>query len=173
MPRASDPIRALARLIPSATRAALEETFWYWLHNIAPEHFRRAAFGNYDEYAESRKRDEAEWRRRHPREVKSGLSRDVAPLKSSGRLERAFLHGSVMFSAGNKKLTARWPGLPDYVRYWNRYSGFQPSRAITAVSERDQASLERLFREWLNRNLTTGDIADKTFGQAVLQTTGD
>lgn len=174
MPKASDPIRALAKLIPKATRAALEETFWYWLRNIAPDHFRRTAFGRYGEYADSAKRDEARWRARHPQEMQRGRNRDVAPLKVTGALERAFLGGPVFFAGSNLRLTACWPRLPDYAGFLNRYSGFQPFRALLDLSEADRVTLDRLFREWLNRNMMTGDIADKTYGGGgTLATDGD
>jgi hypothetical protein len=171
--QAADPIRALAKLIPRATRAALEETFWYWLREIAPAHFRRDAFGRYEEYADSAKRDETQWRQRHARDLAKGFSRDVSPLKATGALERAFLSGTVTFTGSNLRLTARWLRLPAYAGYRNRYSGFQPFRALTDLSEADRVTLERLFREWLNRNITTGEIADKTYGGGVLETDGD
>jgi hypothetical protein len=34
-------------------KVALEDTFYLWLRNYAPEHFRRSAFSRYpDEYSE-------------------------------------------------------------------------------------------------------------------------
>lgn len=174
MARAADPLRAFARMIPAATRAALEECFWYWFRNVAPEHFERDSFGRFREYDESAKRDRQEWVRRHAAQIarakKSGIRLEEAqPLRVSGRLRTAFLRGPVTFSGGNRRLTAKWPGLPRYATYTNRYSGFQPAKALVAMNEADQVSLTRLFRDWLNRNLLTGDIAAKTFGGGLAQ----
>ena len=166
----SDPIRELARRIKAATRAGLEETFWYWLRNIAPEHFDREALSRYSEYTESRKCDRAEWLRRHSREVSkaSGYLKldEVRPLKTTGRLRQAFLKGPVTFSRNNTILTVTWRGLPRYATYTNRYSGFQPHKAITATTETERANLVQLFRDWLNRNLLTGVFSAKSAGGA-------
>lgn len=173
----SDPIKDLAKLIPAATRAALEETFRLWHGAYAPEHFKRQAFGRYpDSYAASRKVDKEEWLRRHAGEVarlqKIGQGRRVAevnPLQKSGRLQQAFLSGSYRFSGSNTRLRVTWPTLPSYATRPNRYSGFRADRALVEVSEREREEMGRVAREWIAAYLKrTLAIQPKTYGRMVI-----
>lgn len=172
MASVADPIRELARRLPAARRAAIEEVFRWWLANIAPTHFRRDAFGRYAPYEASRKRDRDEWLRRHARDIaayrKRGLRLDEAnPLKRTGRLEAAFLRGAFVFGGSSRRLTVRWPGLPRYAAYQNRYSGFQASEALTTLSDHDHETLVVLFREWFARYAFEGNAPARSFGGTI------
>ena len=175
----ADPIRGLVKLIPAATRGALEETFLYWHKAFAPEHFRRGAFGRYPaEYSASRKTDRDEWLRRHASAIarsarKGELGRRlgaVNPLSQSGRLEQAFLSGSYRFGGSMTRLRVTWSTLPGYATRANRFSGFQAAPALVAVSADERENLTRVYAGWLARNLKGPDqIRAKTFGRIVIQ----
>jgi len=159
------------RDIPRATRAALESTFWHWHQAYAPQHFTRGAFGRYSSYDQSRKSDREEWLRRHARDVARGrASRDANPLVRRGKLKSNFLAGTVLFTGSATRLRARWATLPTYATRPNRYSGFQPARALVEVPESEAIEMGRLYREWVTfnlRNLST--VSKRTSGRFVVR----
>jgi len=170
----ADPILdILCRLLPRATRAALESTFWYWHRSHAPEHFRRDAFGRYpSEYSPSAKADADRWRARHARDIARGYMRAAANLlRESGRLDRAFLGGSILFSGTATRLRARWPALPAYATRPDKHSGFQAARALVAVSEEERVRMTQVYRDWLSG--TTPALCSNLRRQAVERCASD
>lgn len=169
----ADPIvDIMYRQLPRVTRAALEEVFDHWHRAMAPEHFRRGAFGQYpSEYSASAKRDAEEWRRRHARDIKRGFKkREANPLRESGRLERAFLGGTVLFSGSNTRLRARWPNLPAYATRRNQYSDFQATTALVTVSDDERRRLSRVYGDWIAWNLRNISLMrPRTRGRIVIQ----
>lgn len=167
----SEPIRRIRkRDLARATRASLEETFRYWLENYAPAHFRRGAFGRYDTYAASRKLDLNEWRRRHAEDIaRRRADPEGRPLVRTGKLQQAFLTGSINLGGSNTRLQARWPSLPRYATRPNRYGGFEISRALVEVTEAERVKMSKLFRDWVSFHLRNLDkVAPRSYGRYVI-----
>lgn len=163
---ASAPIRRLKMTLKRAKREALEDLFGLWLRDYAPQHFTRQAFGRYEAYSDSAKRNMAEWLRRHKDDIRRGLKKeDAHPAKESGKLEKAFLHGTQVFSGGMERLSVRWLGLPKYATMRNRYSGFELSKALVDVSESELMELKEHFDGLLQKALDKTEFRGKSYGR--------
>lgn len=170
MGRPSDPLKQLAKTLPKAIRSSLEEVFELWVRAYAPEHFRRTAFGRYAAaYADSAKRDLRQWRERHARAIASGREDATPePLVDSGRFEAAICSGGYTFSGTNRRLRARFVGVPTYVTSRNRFSSFRPADALLSWTDAEYDTMQQTFHAWIVRFLQQDDIPAKSYGKAVI-----
>lgn len=165
---ASKDIRKLKKTVPRANREALEDLFYYWLEEFAPYHFTREAFRRYpQEYSESAKRNMQQWIERHKEDIERGKkSDDVRPARETGRLEDEFLRGTHFFGKAMRRLQVRWPSLPRYARFRNKYSGFTLAEALVEISDTELQQLNEEFDRLLQEALDRKNFRGRSMGQA-------
>jgi hypothetical protein len=174
-------IRRVRRKLPKAIRAALERTFQYWLKKYAPTHFSRKAFAKYPEYRKSYKlpfkrgqrysRSKSASPRDHALAIlrwKIQAGKDTpSPLRASGALRAAFLHGSYKFTGGNEILNVTWPGLPVY-SYKYRPGQIRKYVALTQASQDEYNAMIVVFEKFLAEEMAKIDPPSRSYGRVVL-----